>query len=155
MEAYSHPCRCPDRFCLRSCTSSHHGIQLCWLPLSPPPPPLTGGDFVHPISTISRTSIWRAQHWLPLLAKHQPWSIDVRIIASEQGRNILFLRNLNVRAGGEPVITDFLSRHLYLLHQGPHPNRGQVADISVRKKLHVFIQTQTVAVNVSFRHVGG
>ena len=36
----------------------------------------------------------------------------------------MFLKNLKARVGFEPVISDFLSRQLYPLHQGPHEMTG-------------------------------
>ena len=49
------------------------------------------------------------------------------IFTIEQGGNILFLGNLNARAGDESAISDFPSRH-----QGPRPSV---------LLLHIYIQT--------------
>ena len=43
------------------------------------------------------------------------------IFTSEQGRNVLLHWNLNAREVLEPAISDFPSRQLYQLHQGPIP----------------------------------
>ena len=41
------------------------------------------------------------------------------IFTSEQGRNILFLQDLNARVGFEPAISDFPRMQLQPLHHGP------------------------------------
>ena len=55
---------------------------------------------------------------LPLRHRGSP---QYSIFANERGRNILFLWNLKARVGFDPMISHFLSRQLYPLHQGPHP----------------------------------
>ena len=54
------------------------------------------------------------------------------IFMSEQGRNILFIWTLNVRAGFEPAISNFSSRHLQTLHQPPVPSGGEIEVITIR-----------------------
>ena len=53
---------------------------------------------------------------LPLSHGYSP---QYWIFTSEQGRNILFLWKLNASAGFKPAISDFQSRQVKPLHQGP------------------------------------
>ena len=68
--------------------------------------------FRGPRSSLLRTQDSKFEHWRSdaELATSRSWSPQYWIFTSEQGRNILFLWNLNARTGFDPTISDFPSR---------------------------------------------
>ena len=89
------------------------------------------GHFVHIWAKLARRTSWGWwDNGMALPSRHSIQNLDhgglrpsllllshggtqYWIFASEQGRNILFLWNLNDRAGFKPAIADFPSRQLY------------------------------------------
>ena len=66
----------------------------------------------------SKFEPWRPAPYLSVA--EAPHNIK-KIFTSERGRKNVFLWNVKTRVGFESVISDFPSRHLYPLHQGPRP----------------------------------
>ena len=55
------------------------------------------------------------------------------IFTSERSRNILFLWNLHARLRFEPANSDFPSKQLYPLHQGPRPRKSGIYSLHTIK----------------------